>query len=109
MMGSGEANYFRDYKSLGPIAKLATSYVDKGYWVSVVFTYGRRQGKLIVYTTFCTLYKRREILHLFLVPYSKWSRDLAIGGEKSAANYIDSHRPSGTRAHVQDDYRLPPS
>jgi len=45
----------------------------------------------------------------FVVPYSKWSRDLAIGGEKSAADYIDSHRPSGTRAHVQDDYRPPPS
>ena len=26
MMGPGEANYFRDYKRLGPIAKLATSY-----------------------------------------------------------------------------------
>jgi hypothetical protein len=26
MMGPGEANYFRDYKRLGPITKLATSY-----------------------------------------------------------------------------------
>jgi hypothetical protein len=26
MMGPGEAHYFRDYKRLGPIAKLATSY-----------------------------------------------------------------------------------
>jgi hypothetical protein len=26
MTGSGEANYFRDYKRLGSIAKLATSY-----------------------------------------------------------------------------------
>jgi len=24
----GEANYFRDYKRLGPIAKLATSYIS---------------------------------------------------------------------------------
>ena len=28
-MGPGEANYFRDYKRLGPIAKLATSYTDE--------------------------------------------------------------------------------
>ncbi len=27
MTGSGEANYFRDYKRLGSIAKLATSYM----------------------------------------------------------------------------------
>ncbi len=27
MMGPGEANYFRDYKRLGPIAKLATSCI----------------------------------------------------------------------------------
>src|SRR5215813_8544859 len=29
MMGPGKANYFRDYKRLGPIAKLATSYATK--------------------------------------------------------------------------------
>jgi hypothetical protein len=27
-MSTGEANYFRDYKRLGVIAKLATSYMD---------------------------------------------------------------------------------
>src|SRR5712691_6168069 len=30
MTGSGEANYFRDYKRLGSIAKLATSYMGSG-------------------------------------------------------------------------------
>jgi hypothetical protein len=29
VMCTGEANYFRDYKRLGGIAKLATSYISK--------------------------------------------------------------------------------
>jgi len=30
MIGPGEADYFRDYKRLGPIAKLATGYLADG-------------------------------------------------------------------------------
>jgi hypothetical protein len=34
---TGEANYFRYYKRLGPIAKLATSYIDKSVWLCYSF------------------------------------------------------------------------